>query len=353
MNDPNYIFDLGYEDFLSDWILEGEPEYRGRQIWDGIYKNLWSDPDTFSILPSRIRSRLKEKFTFSHLQPKISVISKDGSTHKTLFSLPNGNAIEAVAMHYSKRNTLCISTQSGCAMGCDFCATGKMGFLQNLSSGEIVEQVIYYLRYLRQQNKIVTNIVFMGMGEPFHNYEATMSALDCLNHPLGMNLGARRFTVSTVGIVPGIIKFTRENRQFNLAVSLHAADDELRSSLMPINNRYSISQLINACLDYVNYTHRRISFEWALIQDINDSIDQAIKLSNLLKDFIINGSALCHVNLIPLNPIKKFNGKPSTNDTAKLFQGELLKYKIPCSIRIRRGIDIQAGCGQLAAKELH
>ncbi len=222
--------------------------------------------------------------------------SIDQNTVKTLFRLEDHKAIEAVLMHYNKRNTLCISSQAGCGMGCVFCATGQMGLKRNLTSGEIVEQVLYYARHLREQGEVVTNVVVMGMGEPFHNYDATIQALDRLNDNGGFNLGARRFTISTVGLVPAIRRFAAERHQYNLAVSLHAAEDELRSSLLPINKKYPLSELLDACRDYVDQTRRRITFEWALIQDVNDSPDQARILASRVKGL------LCHVNVIPLNP---------------------------------------------------
>jgi len=217
-----------------------------------------------------------------------------------------------------------------------------MGFKRNLSSGEIVEQVLYYARQLKAQGERVTNVVVMGMGEPFHNYEATLSAINRLNNPDGFNLGERRFTISTVGLVPMIRKFADEKRQINLAISLHAANDELRASLLPINRKYPLADLLEACRYYIQQTNRRLTFEWALIQDINDTPEQAHELGRLLKGM------LCHVNVIPLNPTHKYVGKATTHQRAEAFRAELEKAGIPCTIRIRRGIDIQAGCGQLA-----
>jgi 23S rRNA (adenine2503-C2)-methyltransferase len=233
-------------------------------------------------------------------------------------------------------------------MGCVFCATGQMGFRRNLSSGEIIEQVLYYARNLSQAGERVTNVVVMGMGEPFHNYDATMAAIELLNHPQGFNLGARKFTISTVGLTPGIYRFAREHRQVNLAISLHAADDDLRNSLIPMNRKYPIDELLAACQEYVKITNRRISFEWALIKGINDMPDQARKLAKRLEIFLHGGVALCHVNVIPLNPTRQFEGEATTQKDARIFQSILEQNGIPCTIRLRRGIDIQAGCGQLA-----
>jgi 23S rRNA (adenine2503-C2)-methyltransferase len=264
--------------------------------------------------------------------------------------LPDEKIIETVLMKYRHRRTICVSTQSGCAMGCSFCATGQVGFYRSLTSGEIVEQIVYFARQLSESGEKATNIVLMGMGEPFHNYNATFSAIDRLNHPIGFNFGARRFTVSTVGLVPMIQQFTSEKRQVNLAVSLHAADDQLRSSLLPINRKYPLDVLLSACLEYVKATRRRITFEWALIEQVNDTPDQARQLSQRLQIFRIGGVALCHVNAIPLNPTGKFAGKATRQTRAQSFKAELEKQGIPCTVRLRRGIDIQAGCGQLAGQ---
>jgi len=336
------IYDLSLtelEDILQSWE---EPRYRALQIWQGIYQQLLSDFAGFSTLPRSLRDRLSERFAIRSLHPGFSLASSDGETVKTLFTLPDQRAIEAVWMGYSRRNTLCISTQSGCAMGCEFCATGQMGFKRNLSSGEIIEQVLHYARLLKAKGESVTNIVVMGMGEPFHNYDATLAALDRLNLQSGFNIGARRFTISTVGLVPAIRRFTSENRQYNLAVSLHAADDQLRASMLPINNKYPLDELFHAIKEYVDNTRRRITFEWAMINNINDDTDQARKLAHRLKGL------LCHVNIIPLNPTRNYPGIASPRQRVLAFQAELERHGIPCTIRLRRGIDIQAGCGQLA-----
>ncbi len=340
------IFDQDISDISAFVQAEGGPNYRIDQIWKGLYQKLRTEPFRFTTLPNSIRQKLDEQFSFVNLIPRNQITSQDGQTTKVLFELSDQKMIETVLMTYHKRRSLCISTQAGCAMGCVFCATGQMGFLRNLSSGEIIEQVLYFVRYLANINEKLTNIVVMGMGEPFHNYEATLAAIDRLNHNQGFNFGARRFTISTVGIIPAIRKFTLEYRQVNLAISLHAADDSLRSSLLPINRKYPLDELINACRFYVSTTKRRISFEWALIEGVNDSLKQA----DLLADKI--SGLLCHVNLIVLNPTKSYNGKPANEKTAKGFKNKLEERGIPCSIRLRRGIEIQAGCGQLATKAL-
>ena len=339
------IYDLEFEELqkiLTEW---GQPLFRVKQLWTGLYKNFWQTPEEFSNFPLELRNKLAENFSFGSLTPSIILDSTDGQTRKTLFKLQDGRQIEAVLMRYDRRRTLCISTQVGCAMGCTFCATGQMGFTRHLSSGEIIAQVMHYARLLHNENQAVTNIVLMGMGEPFHNYDNTMQAIDRLNDPDGYNFGARRFTISTSGLVPAIRQFASEKRQVNLAVSLHAAENDLRMQMMPVNKKYDIEELIKACREYVEMTGRRITFEWALINGVNDTPEQARKLAGLLKGM------LCHVNAIPLNPTTGYEGKATTRDRADAFKEILEQNGIPCTIRIRRGIDIQAGCGQLASHQ--
>jgi 23S rRNA (adenine2503-C2)-methyltransferase len=338
------IFDLSLPELTSRLEAWGEPSYRAHQIWQGLYRHFWSDPAQFTQLSLSLRTKLSENLHFEILTPATILKSSDGQTVKTLFTLPDGLAIEAVLMKYEKRRTLCISTQAGCAMGCVFCATGQMGFKRHLSSGEIVSQVMYYARQLNEAGQVVTNVVLMGMGEPFHNYDNTMAAIDRLNDPEGYNFGARRFTISTVGLIPGIRRFAAEHRQVNLAVSLHAADDALRSSMLPVDKRYNIEELLKACREYVDQTGRRITFEWALVNGVNDTPEQAHLLAGKLKGL------LCHVNAIPLNPTQGYSGQATTRERAEAFKQILEDQGIPCTIRLRRGIDIQAGCGQLATR---
>ena len=329
------------EHLLESW---GEPRYRASQVWDAVYKRLIIDLEQIPNIPKPLRTKLKNTFSMENLHSEITLSSNDEQTTKTLFRLGDEKAIETVLMRYKNRRTLCISSQSGCALGCVFCATGQMGLNRNLSSGEIVEQVLVFKRSLKQNSEGLTNVVVMGMGEPFHNYVQTLAAIDRLNHPAGMNLGARRFTISTVGLIPQILRFANEKRQINLAVSLHAADDNLRSSILPINIKYPLRDLFDACQQYVDITHRRITFEWALIDGVNDSLQQANQLIGLIKGM------LCHVNIIPLNPTDGYNGSATSNLQAQQFQSHLEQHGVPCTIRVRRGIDIHAGCGQLATK---
>jgi len=343
MNTPS-IYDLSFPALTSLLESWGEPSYRARQIWQGLYQHFWNNPAQFSPLPASLRTKLSESYRFETLLPAAILESSDKQTVKTLFKLTDGLAIEAVLMKYEKRRTLCISTQAGCAMGCVFCATGQMGFRRHLTSGEIVAQVIYYAGQLNQVGEVVTNVVLMGMGEPFHNYENTMAAIDRLNDPEGYNFGARRFTISTVGLIPAIKRFTAEKRQVNLAISLHAADDGLRASMLPVDKRYPIDELLQACRDYVAQTGRRITFEWALVNGVNDTLEQARLLAGKLKGL------LCHVNTIPLNPTQGYSGQATSRERAEAFKEILVRAGIPCTIRLRRGIDIQAGCGQLASR---
>jgi len=354
-----YDLDLpALADLLKSW---DEPAYRAKQIWQGLYQRLYRSPEEFTSLPASLRKRLAEGFIFPPLKVKTYLESSDGSTRKTLFELGDGHLIESVLMRYGdpaddpqmstsatnrrgakNRRTLCISTQAGCAMGCVFCATGQMGFKRNLTSGEIVAQVMYYANMLKATDEVVSNVVFMGMGEPFHNYENVMAAIDRLNDPDGYKFGARRFTISTVGLAPQIRRFADEGRQVNLAISLHAANDAERLAIMPVNKKHNIGEVIEACKYYIEKTHRRVTFEWALISGVNDTPEVAKRLAARLKGI------LCHVNAIPLNPTEGYPGAATDRQRAAAFKETLEQAGIECTIRMRRGVDIQAGCGQLA-----
>jgi len=336
------IYDLdlsSLEELVTSWDA---PAYRAKQIWEGLYRNLYASWDHFTNLPASFRSRLSAKFSLMPLEPAAQLQSSDGQTQKTAFRLVDGLQIETVAMRYTHRVTLCISSQVGCAMGCVFCATGQMGFKRHLSSGEIVAQVLHFARELNVEGLRITNIVVMGMGEPFHNYANTMAAIDRLNDPAGFNFGARRFTISTVGLPSMIRRFADEQRQVNLAISLHAADDQTRSNMLPVNRKYGIDEVLDACRYYAAQTNRRVTFEWALIDGVNDDVHQARNLAARLRGL------LCHVNAIPLNPTTGYIGKATSRDRALLFKRQLESTGIPCTLRLRRGIDIAAGCGQLA-----
>jgi 23S rRNA (adenine2503-C2)-methyltransferase len=339
------LLDISLEHLTQRLETWGEPQFRAQQIWQAIYHDLATSPDEITTLPKLLREKLKAEFTLGSLSPAAEARSSDGQTRKLLFRLPDGKSIEAVLMGYEKRRTTCISTQAGCAMGCVFCATGQMGFRRHLRAGEIVEQVLWFARELKANGDRLTNIVVMGMGEPFHNYEATMAAVDRLNDPAGFNFGARRITLSTVGLAPMIERFAAERRQVNLAVSLHAATDELRSELLPINKKYPLDVLFEAVRKYYALTKRRVTFEWALIQGKNDTAAQARALADLAVGLP------CHVNVIPLNPTRDYAGQATTRERAAAFKAALESCGLPCTIRVRRGIDINAGCGQLAVEE--
>lgn len=342
------LYDLTVDELqalLAGW---GEPAFRAKQLWEWLYVQLADRYDAMSNLPQALRDRLSADWPIGRLTPQIDLLSSDGWTRKILFALPDGSQIETVLMDYDTRETVCVSTQAGCGMGCTFCATGQGGLQRNLSAGEIVEQVLFFERELRRltpsapdSNHRLTNVVFMGMGEPFANYDAVLAALRRLSDAAGFNFGARRMTVSTVGLAPMIERFAQERLQVNLAVSLHAATNALRSSMLPINRRYPLEVLMPVCRAYTELTHRRISFEWAMIDGVNDTPEQAGYLAQLVRGM------LCHVNLIPLNPTHGYAGSASTRERIAAFRAILDRARIPNSLRVRRGIDIHAGCGQL------
>ncbi len=323
----------------------GQPAFRIGQIWQGLYKNLWATSEEFSNLPKTLRTDLFEQRPLNPMQILKTISSHDGSTTKTSFKLPGDHAIETVLMRYEHRNSVCVSMQAGCAVGCVFCATGQMGFRRNLLSGEIVTQVLHFARMLMKVDEKINNVVFMGMGEPFLNMDAVVASIDILNSPDGFNLGARNFTISTVGIIPGILKMAQEQSQVNLSISLHAANNELRSRLVPLSQKYPLEKLIQACREYSKATHRRITFEWAMIDGVNDSLESAREFFHLVKGL------LCHINLIPLNPTSGYSGRASRPERMHKFKAYLEDGGIPCTIRLGRGIDIKAGCGQLAVKD--
>jgi 23S rRNA (adenine2503-C2)-methyltransferase len=334
-----FDFTLGeLKELITNW---GEKTFRARQVWEWIYVNSATSFDQMSDLPKNLREKLSNEIEFTHLAPQFDLLSTDGETRKILFSLPDGSQIETVLMGYHVRRTACISTQAGCGLGCTFCATGQGGLQRNITAGEIVEQVMFFNRELKQKEEKLTNLVFMGMGEPFANYKEVMKAVDILTDPDGFNFGARRITISTVGLIPMINQFAEEKQQVNLAVSLHAATDELRETMLPINKKYPIEKLIESCRDYTLRTNRRVSFEWALIDGVNDTPEQAKALAKLLRGM------LCHVNFIPLNPTRGYKGHESNTDRIKVFRSILDKAGITNTLRVRRGIDINAGCGQL------
>lgn len=322
-------------------LLDGEPRYRADQLSQGLYKDL-IDPSEITTLSKSLRERLT---TADQLRPALQTVverkADNGETIKWLSELHDGKRVETVLMHYAERSTVCVSSQAGCAMNCSFCATGQAGFDRNLSVGEIVEQVVMAMRQARADDRRLSNIVFMGMGEPMANFDRLWPAIQRIHDDLG--IGARHITVSTVGVIPGIRRMTTEALPVNLAVSLHAANDELRQTLVPLNKRYPLSDLMDACRDYVEAKGRRLSFEWALIHDVNDRPQDAEELADLALPL---GA---HINVIPLNPTPGYLVRGSSPKAVQRFVDRLIKLDVNATIRTTRGSDIDAACGQLAA----
>ena len=336
--DVTTLFDLD-RDALSA-VLVDEPRYRVDQVWRGLYVDL-VDVSDISTLPRPLRERLRS-LAPAALEPLTERSSRDGSTVKWLWSLPDGAAIETVLMHYEDRTTVCVSTQAGCAMACGFCATGQGGFERNLSTGEIVEQVVRAARHARTfGDHRVSNIVLMGMGEPMANYDRTLEAVRRIHADVGIS--ARHITLSTVGIVPGIRRLADEPLPINLAVSLHAADDELRDELVPINRRYPIAELVASLEHYQRAHNRRVSLEWAMIDGVNDRDVDADRLAEIARPL------RAHVNLIPLNRTPEWPTQGSTPERVAAFRERLVRLGVNATIRANRGTDIDAACGQLRA----
>lgn len=328
-------------DRLND-ILIKEPKYRLKQANKALFQDLIEDWQEAKVLPQALRDELRERLSLK-IEAKVFP-AKD--TAKALFTLEDGLKVESVLMkHKDARNTVCVSSQVGCALCCEFCATGQMGFKRSLEYSEIVDQVLFFARLLKKEKEKVTNVVFMGMGEPFLNYDNVLRAVRILNDKDGFNLGARHFSISTVGIVEGIGKLADENLQINLAISLHAADDELRAKIMPVNKKYPIEKVLSAVQDYIKKTSRKVMFEYIMIQDVNDSDNNARQLSYLLKGL---NSKDFFVNLISYNPTGIF--KPSLPERVKKFRGILEEAGISVTHRYRFGQEIGAACGQLAGK---
>ena len=328
------------ENELREFVVNlGEKRFRARQIWRWLYHHRVSSFKEMIDLPTTLIATLQQSAVLGNLQPVTEQQSADG-TQKRLYRLSDGQLIESVLMPYfDARQTACISTQAGCAMGCVFCATGQMGFSRNLTVSEIFEQAMIFARELAAKGDRLSNVVFMGMGEPFHNYDASLDAIRQLMQRL--DIGARHIAVSTVGLVPQIRRFADEGLQVKLAVSLHKVADSERSDLMPVNKRWNIAELIEACRYYIHKTGRRVTFEWAAIAGENDTPHEAHKLGQLL------AGMLCHVNIIPLNPTGGYKAGPSNSSHIAKFQNVLKHYGVGSTVRVRRGIDIAAGCGQL------
>ncbi len=322
-------------------LLDGEPRYRLDQLWDGLYTQL-ADPADITNLPKALRARLDHDLPTA-LRLVTESVSDDGDTVKFLWELDGGSRVETVLMLYPDRATVCVSSQAGCAMGCGFCATGQAGFTRHLTVGEIVEQVVRASQRARSAERRVSNIVFMGMGEPMANLDAVWASTERFHADLG--LSARHITVSTVGIIPGIRSLAQRPLPVNLAVSLHAANDALRNELVPINKRYPIADLMDACEDYLDVKGRRISFEWAMIAGTNDRDSDARELAALCRRL----SPHAHVNLIPLNPTPGYPTVGTSLQRVHEFRDLLDSLGANATVRRNRGTDIDAACGQLAA----
>jgi len=355
------ILDLSYPQLKELVHSLGEPAYRADQILWWIYGKLTTSFEEMTDLPQSLRQKLTEVASLTRLAPVDEKISTDGQTRKVLFRLEDSRTIESSLMLYEKtgssreRRTVCVSTQVGCPVGCPFCATGQQGFERNLRPCEIIEQVLHFMRLVSTEQssgeaataptrRPVTNVVFMGMGEPLANYEAVWQSIVTLNSKHGSGLGARQITVSTVGLVPQIRRLAGESIHVELAISLHAANDVLRNKLVPINKKYPLSQLIPTCRDYFKRTGRRPTFEYALFQGVNDSVNHALELARLLEGMN------CQVNLIAGNPTACQEFTPSPMKKVLAFQKELKDSGVSSTVRVSKGVDIEAGCGQLRSR---
>lgn len=337
------IKDYDLEDLKQELISIGEKGFRAEQIFKWLYQEKVKNFDEMTNLSLELREKLKNNYTICNYNILKKLESSDG-TKKYLFDILDENIIESVLMEYHYGKSVCVSSQVGCKMGCKFCASTGIPFVRNLTAGEIVEQI---LAIEQDTGDKISNIVFMGIGEPLDNYDNVIKAIRILNNPKGLGIGARHISVSTSGLVPRIYDLAKENIQCTLSVSLHASNNEKRSSMMPVNNRYSVEELIKACKDYIAMTNKRISFEYALAKDNNDNMQDAKELANLLKGM------LCHVNLIPINKIENGKFTKSSNENIIKFRDYLNDHGIVATIRRELGSDIEAACGQLRRKNLN
>ena len=337
------IKDYTLEDLKEELKEIGEKPFRAEQIYKWIYEEEINDFDKMTNLSLSLREKLKELYEIKEFNILKKQVASDG-TKKYLFDVLDGNAIETVLMQYHHGYSICVSSQVGCKMGCKFCASTGIPFGRNLTSGEIVEQI---MAVQRDTGIRISNVVFMGIGEPLDNYDNVVRAIHIINHPKGLNIGARHISVSTSGLVPNIYKLAEENIQCTLSISLHATTNEQRNAMMPVNKTYPIEELLQACRDYIEKTHRRISFEYALAKENNDNLEDAKRLVKLLKGM------LCHVNLIPINKIENGQYTKSTNENIMKFRDYLNDHGIVATIRRELGSDIDAACGQLRRKNLN
>ncbi len=342
-----FIYDRNLEE-LQVWAVEnGEPAFRAGQIFDWLYVKRVSSFEEMSNLPKSLRTKLSDQFDFVTLREITRFESKDG-TVKFLFELRDGNAIETVVMKHNYGNSVCVTTQVGCRIGCTFCASTLGGLKRDLTAGEIIAQIVKSQQMLDASGDRVSSIVVMGIGEPFENYDSLMKFLRVVIHEKGLHIGARHITVSTSGIVPNIYRFADENTQVSLAISIHAPNDQLRSKLMPVNRRFPFQDVMAALTYYWEKTRRRITFEYALIGSVNDQPEHAEELAKVLNE----SGILCHVNLIPVNYVPERNYVRTPRDDIFEFQRILERNKINATIRREQGADIAAACGQLRAKHM-
>jgi 23S rRNA (adenine2503-C2)-methyltransferase len=342
---PANFYDLTREELRLRVVRWGFSPVHAARLWTYAYLRGATHWGAMPTLPARFRARAETELTLARPEVATETHSADGFTRKYLLALADGRRIETVLMRYTGRVTACISSQAGCAMGCVFCATGQMGFARHLTPGEIVAQALHVDRVLRESThgERLRNVVLMGMGEPLHNYDAVMTAMDILRDSGGLSIGARKITLSTVGVVPGIIRLADEARPINLAVSLHGATQAERAALVPVAKKWPLAELMEACRYYSAKLQRRIFYEWTLIEGKNDAPANAHAVGGLLQ------GQNAQVNLIPLNPTAGYGGAPTGREAARHFQHILAGYGLPCTVRQRRGIDIAAGCGQLAS----
>jgi len=343
---PETFYDLSIAELSERLEQRGERSFRASQMFGWAYQQLAPDFDAMRTLPGSLRSGLTSDLRFDPLELERVYEADDGQTLKMLYQTRDGHLVETVLMFYPDRVTVCVSCQVGCAVGCSFCATGIGGLQRNLTAGEMVSQVVDAARLARERDRTLTNLVMMGMGEPFHNYKETLKFIRIINDQAGMGFGARRVTISTSGIIPGINKVAEEPQQVNLAVSLHAPNNELRDTLVPINHRFPVEDLMAACDAYIRKTRRRISFEYALMKGVNSDDAIAIELGQLLR------GKLCHVNIIPFNPVDILPfERPGAADIER-FADLLRNAGIQTSVRYSRGLEIAAACGQLRARQM-
>ena len=336
------IKDYNLEELKQELVNLGEKPFRAEQIFKWLFQEKVKSFDDMTNISLELREKLKKEYTICNFNILKKQESKDG-TIKYLFDVLDGNAIETVLMSYHHGYSICVSSQIGCKMGCKFCASTGINFIRSLTSGEIVEQILA----VEQDTKIrISNVVFMGIGEPLDNYDNVINAIRIINNPKGLNIGARHISISTSGLVPKIYKLAEENIPCTLSISLHATTNEKRSKMMPVNNVYPIEELIKACKDYIKKTNRRISFEYALAKENNDNKEDAKELVHLLKGM------LCHVNLIPINKIENGSFTKSSNENIMKFRDYLNDHGIVATIRRELGSDIDAACGQLRRKNL-